>query len=290
MQNEYVKVVILGAARSGTNILRDVMTSIPRIGTWNCDEINPIWRHFNALHPSDALTSAEARPEVMRFIRRRFDRLARRQHLSVVVEKTCANTLRVPFVDAVLPDAQYIYVVRDGRDAVASAMAKWTAPPDLGYLLKKARYLPLSDLPVFCFRFLNNQLRRLLNSERRIRNWGPCFEGMDDLARRVTLEELCARQWQASIDSTDRALEQIDPSRVHRLRYEDFVAAPEAHMGGILRFLDLDAEVVVPGVSAVHRDSIGRWRRVLSPSGLQTVMDIICPTLKRHGYTLQEDT
>ena len=42
-------VVIIGAARSGTNMLRDVLVKLPGVGTWPCDEINYIWRHGNAL-------------------------------------------------------------------------------------------------------------------------------------------------------------------------------------------------------------------------------------------------
>ena len=38
-----------------------------------------------------------------------------------MVEKTCANTLRLPFVDKVLPEARYLHIVRDGVDVVASA-------------------------------------------------------------------------------------------------------------------------------------------------------------------------
>ena len=40
-------VVIIGAPRSGTNMLRDVLTSLPGFATWPCDEINLIWRHGN---------------------------------------------------------------------------------------------------------------------------------------------------------------------------------------------------------------------------------------------------
>ena len=32
-------VIIIGAPRSGTNILRDTLTSLSNVGTWGCDEI-----------------------------------------------------------------------------------------------------------------------------------------------------------------------------------------------------------------------------------------------------------
>ena len=34
--------IIIGAARSGTNIVRDTLVHVPGWKTWNCDEINLI--------------------------------------------------------------------------------------------------------------------------------------------------------------------------------------------------------------------------------------------------------
>ena len=110
-------VVIIGAPRSGTNMLRDVLCRVPGLGTWPCDEINYIWRHGNVRYSSDEFTVDMARPIVRRSIQRRF---AEQQKLHrVVVEKTCANSLRVPFVDKVIPQARYVFIVRDGIDAVS---------------------------------------------------------------------------------------------------------------------------------------------------------------------------
>ena len=39
--------IIIGAGRSGTNALRDALTTFSKISSWPCDEINPIWRHGN---------------------------------------------------------------------------------------------------------------------------------------------------------------------------------------------------------------------------------------------------
>ena len=60
MQN--MDLVIIGAPRSGTNMLRDVLTSFDGIGTWPCDEINYIWRHGNVRYPSDEIPADRATP------------------------------------------------------------------------------------------------------------------------------------------------------------------------------------------------------------------------------------
>ena len=56
--------VIIGAGRSGTNMLRDVLCRMPGLGTWPCDEINYIWRHGNRAHPDDEFPGGFARPKV----------------------------------------------------------------------------------------------------------------------------------------------------------------------------------------------------------------------------------
>ena len=145
----YQPVVIIGAGRSGTKILKASLCRLPGAGSWPCDEINYVWRHGNASESHDELQPERARPRVRRYIRRCFDRLARRRGLAHVVEKTCANSLRVAFVDRVVPDALFVFLVRDGRDVVASARKRWKAPLDLPYLLAKARFVPLTDVPYY---------------------------------------------------------------------------------------------------------------------------------------------
>ena len=51
IQRDWSPLVIVGAPRTGTNLLRDLLTQLPGYGTWPCDEINYIWRHGNATHP-----------------------------------------------------------------------------------------------------------------------------------------------------------------------------------------------------------------------------------------------
>ena len=120
-------VVIIGAPRSGTNMLRDVLTSLPGYGTWGCDEINLLWRHGNRDHPSDELRAEQATPQVQRYLRKAFDQVRRNTGQQAVVEKTCANSLRIGFVRRVLPEARFLFIVRDGFDASTSAVRRWHA-------------------------------------------------------------------------------------------------------------------------------------------------------------------
>ena len=135
-------------------MLRDVLCGLDGLETWPCDEINPIWRHKNRDRGTDALMPSDATDEVIAYIRKAFEQQQRRVGSQVLVEKTCANTLRVPFVHAVFPHARFLCIVRDGREAALSAAERWTAPMDLTYTLRKLRYAPRSDVPALAMGWL----------------------------------------------------------------------------------------------------------------------------------------
>ncbi len=150
---QYQTVVVIGAPRSGTNMLRDILTQFDGVATWPCDEINYIWRHGNIRCQTDCFEPHMARDSVRRYIREQFDWVAERYDARTVVEKTCANSLRVPFVDAVVPEARFVFIRRNGLDAVGSAMARWKAALDIPYLARKARFVPVIDIPWYAGRY-----------------------------------------------------------------------------------------------------------------------------------------
>jgi len=279
-------VVVIGAARSGTNMLRDILTSLPGIDTWPCDEIPFIWRHGNRGHAHDEFTPRMARNDVVDFVRKSFRNTAN-PSTELLVEKTCANSLRVEFIDRILPDARYVYVVRDGRDAAASAMLRWRSGFDLRYSLAKARYVPLGDLPYYGSRFLLNRLNRLTSGDRRLATWGPIFEGLRDLPHDTPLHVLAARQWARCVDRSDAAFAAMDDKRVVRVRYEDFVRDPAPGLADIAAGLDIriSDQAVRNAVEGVRGNSIGKGARSLPADVLADVEDIASATLARHGYT-----
>ena len=276
---DYREVIIIGAPRSGTNMLRDMICRLPGCATWPCDEINYIWRHGNARWPSDALPAELATPEVRRYIRRRFDRQAGRRRAAHLVEKTCANSLRVPFVDRVLPDARYLFIHRRPVDAVASAIRRWRAPFELGYTLRKARFVPLGDVPYYASRLLANRLHRIVSGQRRLASWGPRLESMAELVRRHSLPEVCALQWSACVQEAARALAALDPARVHALGYEDLVGRPAPGLEAICRFLGVAAPpaAIERAVAGVSLDSVGKGERELDAPTRSLVLGLAEP-------------
>jgi hypothetical protein len=274
--------VILGAGRSGTNMLRDILTTLPGFSTWPCDEINYIWRHGSRAWPDDAIPAERANESFQRFLDRRFSAQYKRGGQPIVVEKTCANSLRVPYVERALRGrARYLHIVRDGRDVTASAEKRWTASLDLRYVLNKARFVPPSDLPYYAFRYLGARLHRLRSSEKRLGSWGPRYPGMVADLEQLPLGEVIAKQWDACVRSSRDALAALPDERSLTVRYEDFTADPVAGLKRIGAFLaqDWDAAQLNLATAQVSNRSVGGWKKKLDAGLAERIAQQFGPTL-----------
>jgi hypothetical protein len=268
-------------------MLRDALTCLEGISSWPCDEINYIWRHGNVRYPSDEIPSENATKSVKHYIRGQFDFIARKSGPSTLVEKTCANCLRVPFVDQVVPEARYVVVVRDGIDATGSARQRWTAGLDIPYLLEKVRFVPVSDLPHYALRYIWARLFRLVSREKRLAFWGPALANMQEILQKHTLNEVCALQWQRCVDLADQALAEMPKEKVVRVQYETFVREPEAEMRRILGFLghdDVPDEDIAEAVNGVSSATVRKGRRVLGKEEVAHLESLVGSSLQRYGY------
>ena len=283
---QYTPLLIIGAPRSGTNMLRDVLTELPGVNTWPCDEINYIWRHGNVRYASDEFSLDMARPEVSGYIRKQFDWVSGKYQAHTVVEKTCANSLRVGFVNKVLPEAKYIFIRRDGVDAVGSAIKRWKAELDIPYLARKARFVPFSDLFYYGSRFFWNRTFRLFSSEDRLAFWGPKLDNMDGILKNHSLPEVCALQWKRCVDNSADVFASLPNEQWKEVGYETFVTSPVVEFKKILDFLELQVpdDRVEKMVSEVSPYSIGKGRKGLGDESVAKLMPLIQDTLARYGY------
>ena len=155
----------------------------------------------------------------------------------LVIEKTVGNTLRVPFVHELVPDAVFVHIVRDGVDVVESARREWHAPTDWSYLRGKARHFPLRLVPTYGAKFVANA------TWRRARTGAPTdlgtrYPGIDDDLRCEGLEVVCARQWRECVVRATEDL-QASHAEVVDVRFEDLVASPEGTLTRVVEQLDL---------------------------------------------------
>ncbi len=285
-------VIIVGAGRSGTNMLRDVLCSFDNTFTWPCDEVNYIWRYGNREFPTDEFEESMATPRVKNYIRNQFARMAAKgtkgeldTGQKYLVEKTCANSLRVAFVRSVIPEAKFIFLIRDGRDVVASAKKRWKAPLDIPYLLAKARYVPISDLFYYASKYLRNRLFKIRSGEKTLSVWGPRFNQMSALAQTRSLEYVCAMQWARCVSLSSRAFDNFNRKDVITLRYEDFVKNPEMELSKICSFLAMqyDDEQIKSACDNVRTGSVGKGHSEISHNDREWLKPMQS-TLSEFGY------
>lgn len=283
-------VIIIGAGRSGTNILRDVLSSIERVETWPCDEINYIWRHGNIIKETDEFSPEDARPKVKKYIRNAFQKFQNKSNAEIVLEKTCANSLRVGFVSEIFPDAKFIHIVRDGRDVVNSARKRWKAELDIKYILEKARYVPVTDIPYYGFNYLLNRFYRLFSKEGRLSFWGPKFDGMDELLQKSSLVEVCAHQWKRCVEKAGQDFKSINNQRVKEIRYEELVSDSEKVIQELCEFIGVEVsdEKIKKLSDMIHTESAGKWKKQLTEQEINQVDSIINGTMTKLGYIEKE--
>lgn len=275
-------IVIIGAARSGTDFLRDVLAAADGVRAVPFD-VNHLWRYGANGTPHDALDPTDLTEARAARIRTALRDHAKAGPGDVLLEKTVSNTLRVPFVEKVLPGARYIHLLRDGRDVAESAMRQWQARPNVYPVLSKLRRMPRADYAAW---FMQAKVKERISSRNGGNVWGPRYPGMSDHATRETLAAVCARQWAESVMAARCGLAALPGAdeRVIEIRYERLVC-DEAVLHDIATRLGLpDTDRIV----AAYRSRLvppkpAAWR-ALPLADRDTFEQVMGPALAVNGY------
>jgi len=280
-------IIIVGAGRSGTKMLRSILAAHQDVVCFP-REINYIWRYGNANTDTDELKPEHARPEVIQYIRNQFSKLSKRPNSELIVEKTCANSLRVDFVRTIFPKAHIIHLVRDGRAVAESARRCWKARPKIRYLLEKARYVPIRDIPYYGSRYLGYQLGRLNMGDAKQSSWGPRFARLDELVKEKTLIEVCGIQWKVCVQAAESAMKDLPSDQTITLRYEDIINSSLSTIGRLFEKINLPftPECQAYVKRTVTKDHLNKWQHDLSGQDMQMLMPFIESELLQHGYEL----
>ncbi len=118
-------VFLVGCSRSGTTVTYETLAAAPQFLKFGW-EIPQFWDSLygplNNGWQSEAAGAEHARPAhrdaAMRYF---FQRLGH----GWVLDKTCINVLRIPYLHALFPDAKFVFIQRDGRDNISSMMDGW---------------------------------------------------------------------------------------------------------------------------------------------------------------------
>ncbi|PQJ28052.1 sulfotransferase family protein [Rubritalea profundi] len=231
-------IVILGAPRSGTTILGDLLSSHPDVHYMV--EPTPLWRRFAKFY-GDFVDCNYSKKDVSD-TRQGFDAALKKSCKKYILEKTPQNCLRVPFVYDVFPDGKYIHIVRDGYESSLSIMRHWETNTSgftgvrIGQRLKE---LSLSQIPKYGMQFM----KRLLPSSGKPRvYWGPVLPGMSKMLDAFSIAEISAIQWKTCVEQACHFGRKLPVCQYMEVRLEDLTSEK---MREIIEFADLPASVEV---------------------------------------------
>ena len=218
-------------------------------------EVSPI-----VCAPARDLVARDASPWLARRFRAFFEERARAQRKPVFSHKF-TGWPRARLIDAVLPDARFIHVIRDGR-AVAASMVQM--PWWRGFEGPDAW------------------------------GWGPLpasYRSEWEVSGR-SYPVLAGVQWKMLIDAFEDARGEIPAERWLDIRYEDFLVDPAAVVERVLAFVDLPmTSLFERSVGVYHLDNSRRdaFRRSLSRDDLSALDAVLGRHLERYGYRTPAD-
>jgi len=215
-------VIIVAAPRSGSSLLFETLARSPDLWTVGGESheliesvasLNPANRGFD----SNCLTAADATPEAGNAVRNNF--LARLRDSEGrpltpgqpfrLLEKTPKNALRIGFLNALFPDALFIYLQREPRDNISSIIDAWRSGRFVTYpSLPGWQGMPWSLLLVPGWRELNGK----------------------------ALEEIAAGQWRTTHEHILADLACLPRERWTCVSHEEFLAKPRETMERLASF------------------------------------------------------
>jgi hypothetical protein len=265
-------VFVIGAPRSGTSLLFAILRSSSRLRHWP-GEAHEVWEAY--YHPalrdwgSNVLESSDLTDEAAAYISRQFSLIAGSRHR--FIDKTPRNALRFGFLEALFPDARYVYLRRDGRDNVNSLINAWRTPRYRTYRLPEPHSIPTVDPAWWKF---------VLYPGWREDAAGP-------------LEVVCANQWAICNHHSLAAASKIGNERWVEISYEDLVDRPVEEIGRVMQALELPYEDGVrrraAATAGTHINIVtpperGKWRKE-NPTEIESILPRIEKTMKLLGYS-----
>jgi len=180
-------------------------------------------------------------------------------------EKNPENGFVVPFLAEAMPDAQFVHIIRDGRDAAVShAEQPWLNAKSAGSG-KRGRGGQL----------WGNAARWWVEPDRREE-----FAAVTDIVR-------SAWCWRRFTEAALAGLATLPAGRSIEVRYESVVSDPMHAtdlLAGFLGTTPAGLEALRAGLSKAKPGSVGRWRKALDEPQVDDVQQEIGPLLARLGY------
>jgi hypothetical protein len=258
-------IFIVGAPRSGTTFLGACLGTLPEVSY----HFEPVATKAAAKH---IYAGDWSRFQSRWFYRAVYAWLMRLHWDSDLrfAEKTPRNCFIMPFLAEAFPDAQFIHIIRDGRDAALSYSKKpWLQAASATSGKREPGGYPYGPYARFW-------VERDRISE---------FESTSDIHR-------CIWAWRQFTASALSAAADLPTSRYHELRYEHLVAHPKHEADRLLDFLGISfpqsRTTLQKAIAQVRPDSLGQWQRELSAEQLECITTEAGSLLQQLGYQTKE--
>jgi hypothetical protein len=276
-------IIIIGAPRSGTTLLADLIEAHPDVTVVR--EPRLVWRYGND-DRSDELRAEHATPKVIDHIDANFAAALAAGGTSRLAEKTPANALRPRFVDAVFPDALYVHITRNGWGAVPSLRSFWQnrgAGLDRKQLRKVRRRLREAS-PAQLRHYASELLRRARGGRgRRAPLYGPRLAGLQQIVDELGHLEAAAIQWRTCVEQTASFGRGLPEDRYRELQLENLDALAVA---GMLDFCGLcPSPEVAERFTALYDADTARRRAGLDDDERARIGPYVEPMNSWLGYT-----
>lgn len=241
-------IFILGAPRSGTTFLGSCLAEMPTISY----HFEPVATKAAARYIYEGLWDFEKAKKFYTQVYAWLMRLYFDGDLRFA-EKTPQISFIVPFLARAFPDAQFVHIIRDGRDSALSYSKK----PWLRADAKSSNKVEPGG-----YQF--GPYARFWVERDRVTE----FETTTDIHR-------CIWAWRRFTEAVLNACDTLPPHRFYNIRYEQLVANPQQESDALLDFLKItDSESrcrFSQAVAKAKQDSVGAWQRELSAEQVEQI-------------------
>lgn len=279
-------IILIGNTRSGATMVQKLMAVHPEIASWY--EPNPIWLYADPGRPHDEFDESDATGRSKAYIRKQFLKYQQQNGNCIVFEKTPQNILRVPYVQAIFPEASYLFIVRNPFSFISSVEFKWQRTVTGKGILRRLKSTPIEHLHHYAGRYLVQQYNKRILRRKYLAIWGPRYKGIRKDLKTHDQLTIIARQWAVCSRKAEEDISRVfNRGQMLRLRYEDFVEDPVSDLERICAHcgLTLTDEMVSAANEWVKSDRQFKWRR-FEPGELARLLTEITGEMQRHGYEI----
>lgn len=308
MNSSHPIVFIVGSPRSGTTLFGEILGLHPDVAAWY--EPYFMWDKYFRNTPHDERTAKDASPKVKQQIRHDFLRFQRKIKRPIIIDKSPRNSLKIPFILEIFPEARFIHILRDGRDVSLSINREWKkreriitgSGSDLQFDFRQALAVVnewLSRQP-----FILDHLRalwfethgHLFNKARHLNRlrwngstgWGPRYSGWEEDYEEYSSLEFNALQWLNCVKTVRRDWDLIDERNKIEIRYEDLVSNTKNTIANVFQNLKMDLPTgYFSKIPKIKANNFNKWRDELSASGISRLKPLLNPLLEELDYIQQ---